>query len=118
MAITSIGLGLGRAIPNPVAIVERLWRPEGRAVGCGHLLVLLPDEIVDAGLSSLSGIERADALVDFSAQGAQLLDMREQCPPDLFLILGGQAFHFGNGLFKCFHHKANIPNRSTRNSCV
>jgi hypothetical protein len=41
--------------------------------------------------------------------------MREQRPPDLFLILGGQALHFGNGLFKCLDHDASIPNRSTQN---
>jgi len=79
----------------------------------GHLPVLLADEIVDAGLPSLSGIERADALVDFRAQRTQLLDVREQCPSDLFLVLGRQALNFGNGLFKCFDHEANIPNRST-----
>src|SRR5581483_11670331 len=74
-------------IPNPLAIVERLRRPERRAPGYGHLPVLLPDKIVNAGLSSLSRIERADTLVDFRAQRAQLFDMREQCPPDLLLIL-------------------------------
>jgi hypothetical protein len=103
-------------IPNPLAIVERLGRPERRAASFGQLPVLLPDEIVDAGLSSPSRIERADALVDFGAQRAQLFDMGEQCPPDLFLILGGQALHFGNGLFKCLDHVSSIPNRSTQNS--
>ena len=44
--------------------------------------------------------------------------MGEQCPPDLFLILGGQTLHFGNGLFKCFDHEISIPNRSTQNSSV
>jgi len=58
----------------------------------------------------LSRIERAEALVDFRAQGAQLFDVREQCPPDLFLILGGQAFHFGYGFFKCFDHETSIAN--------
>ncbi len=92
--------------PNPLAIVERLGRPERRAPGFGHLPALLPDEIGDARHSSLSRIERADALVDFRAQGAQLLEMGEQRPPDLFLILRGQALHFGNGLFKCLDHDA------------
>jgi hypothetical protein len=105
-------------IPNPLAIVERLGRPEGRALGLRHLPVLLPDEIVDAGLSYLSRIERAEALVDFRAQGAQLFDMGEQCPPDLFLILGRQTLHFGDGLFKCFDHEISIPNRSRQNSSV
>ncbi len=101
-------------IPNPLAIVERLGRPESRAPRFGHLPAFLPDEIVDAGLSPLSRIERADALVYFRAQCAQPLDMREQCPPDLFLILGGQALHFGNGLFEGFDHDTSIPNRSTQ----
>ena len=48
-----------------------------RAPGVGHLPVLLPDEIADTGLSSLSRIERADVLVDFRTQCAQLFDMRE-----------------------------------------
>ena len=64
----------------------------------------MPNESADAGVSSLSGIEGADALVDFGAQGAQLPDVREQSPSDLFLILCGQVLHFGNGLFKCFNH--------------
>jgi hypothetical protein len=34
-------------IPNLLAIVERLGRPESRALGVVHLLGLLPDEIVD-----------------------------------------------------------------------
>jgi hypothetical protein len=41
--------------------------------------------------------------------------MREQCPSDLFLILGGQALHFGNGLFKCFDHGGSISIRPTQN---
>src|SRR6185437_5843613 len=102
-------------IPNPLAIVERLGRPESRTPDFGHLPVLLPNEIVDTGLSSLPRIERVDAFVDFRAQCAQLFDMRQQCPPDLFLILGGQPLHFGNGLFKCFDHDASISNHSTQN---
>lgn len=81
-----------------------------------ELPILLPKKNVDAGLSSLSRIERADAFVDFRAQGAQLLDMGEQCPPDLLLIFGGQALHFGDGLFECFDHGASILNRQTQNS--
>jgi hypothetical protein len=99
---------------NPFAIVERLGRPESSAPGFGHLPVLLPEKIVDAGLSALSRIERADAFVDFRAQGAQLFDMREQRPPDLLLILGGQALDFGNGLFKCLDHDGSVPNGSRR----
>ena len=76
-----------------------------------------PEKIVDAGLPSLSRIERADALVDFGAQCAQLLDVGEQRPPDLFLILGGQALHFGNGLFECLDHGASIANRAAQNRC-
>jgi hypothetical protein len=56
----------------------------------------------------------ADALVNFRAQGAQLVDMREQGPPDRFLILGGPALHFGNGLFVCFDHGGSISNCSTQ----
>jgi hypothetical protein len=41
--------------------------------------------------------------------------MREQRPPDLFLILGGQALHFGDGLFQCLDHQTSISNRSTQN---
>jgi len=59
-----------------------------------------PEKISDAGLFALSGIERDDALVDFGAQGTHLLDMGEQRTADLFLILGGQALQFGNGLIK------------------
>jgi hypothetical protein len=87
-------------IPNTFAIIERLGRPDSAAPGFGHLPVLLPQKIVDTGFSSLPRIEGANALVDFRAQGAQLFDMREQCPPDLFLILGGQALDCGNGLFE------------------
>src|SRR4029078_6006853 len=94
----------GVIVPDTLAIVERLRRPKRHAPGCGHLPVLLPDEILDAGLSALSRIERADALVDFRAPRAQLLDIREQCPADLFLILGGQALDCGYGLFKRFDH--------------
>jgi hypothetical protein len=36
--------------------------------------------------------------------------VREECPPNLFLILGGQALDFGYGLFKCFDHDASISN--------
>lgn len=54
----------------------------------------------------------ADALVDFRAQGAQLLDVREQRPPDLLLILSRQALHFGNGLFECYDHDGSIADRS------
>lgn len=96
---------------NVRALADKNYAP-----GLGHLPALLPDEIVDAGLSSLSRIERADSLVDFRAQGAQLFDMREQCPPDLLLILGGQALYFGNGLFKRFDHDGSIANRSPQNS--
>ena len=103
-------------VPNPLAIVERLGRPARLSARFGRLPGLLPEKIVDAGLSSLPRIERADALVDFRAQCAQLFDVREQCPPDLFLILGGQTLHFGNGLFECLDHGSSIPNRSTRNS--
>jgi hypothetical protein len=42
--------------------------------------------------------------------------MRQQCPPDLLLNLGGQALHFGNGLFKCFDHDTSIANRSTQDT--
>ena len=90
--------------------------PEFAAFHPGYgLTVLLPDEVFDAGLASLSRIERADALVDFGAQGAQFLDMRQQRPPDLLLILGGQALHFGDGLFQCLDHQTSISNRSTQN---
>src|SRR5205807_2887313 len=82
------------------------------------LPVLLPDEIVDGGLCSLPRIERANAPIDFYAQCAQLFDMREQRPPDLFLILLGQALHFGNGLFKRFDHDANIPNPQCKTASV
>jgi len=105
-------------IPNPFAIFERLGRPKSRAPSFGHLPVLLPDEIVDAGLSSLTRIERADAPVDFRAQRAQLLDMRQQCPPDLLLILGGQTFHFGDGLFEFLDHYDSIPNCSARGEAL
>jgi hypothetical protein len=81
-------------------------------VGLSHLPVLLPDEILDAGLPSLSRIEGANAFVDFRAQCAQLFDLGEQGLPDLFLTLGGQALDFGYGLFKCFDHHASISNRS------
>src|SRR5215218_568640 len=50
----------GVVIPNPLAIVERLGRPERRAPGFGHLPALMPDEIGNARHSSLSRIERAD----------------------------------------------------------
>ncbi len=53
----------------------------------------------------------ADALVDFGAQGAQLLDVGEQRPPDLLLILGRQALQFGDGSFEGLDHGASIPNR-------
>ena len=49
-------------MPNPLAIVERLRRPESRAPGFRHLTVLLPHEIVDAGRSSLPCIERTNPL--------------------------------------------------------
>jgi hypothetical protein len=51
---------------------------------------VLPNEAVDSGLFSPSRVERADAFVDFRAQRAQLFDMSEQCPSDLFLVLGGR----------------------------
>jgi hypothetical protein len=38
--------------------------------------------------------------------------VREQRPPDLLLILGRQALHFGNGLFECFDHGASIVRRA------
>ena len=101
-------------IPNPFAVSESLRRPERHAPGLGHLPILLSDEIVDAGLSSLSCIERTDALVDFRAQCSQLLDVREQGPSDLFLILGGQPLYLGNGLFECFDHNHIIPDRTTQ----
>jgi hypothetical protein len=43
----------------------------------------LPEEVVDAGLASLARIERVEALVDLSTQGAQFFDVGEQRPPDL-----------------------------------
>jgi hypothetical protein len=89
--------------------------PAAAAAAFRHLPVLLPDEIADLGLCSLPCIERADTLVDFRTQCPQLSDMREHCPPDLFLILGRQALHFGNSLFKRFDHGTSIPDRSMRN---
>jgi hypothetical protein len=47
---------------------------ESRALGFGHLPVLLPDEVSGAGLCSPYRVERADSLVDFLTRGAQLLD--------------------------------------------
>ncbi len=44
-------------VANPLSIVERLGRPERRAPGPGHLPVLLPEKIVDAGLYSLPSTE-------------------------------------------------------------
>ena len=101
-------------ILNPFAVSESLRRPERHAPGLGHLPILLSDEIADAGLSTLSCIERTDALVDFRAQCSQLLDVREQGPSDLFLILGGQPLYLGNGLFECFDHEHIVPDRTTQ----
>jgi len=43
--------------------------------------------------------------LSISARNArQLLDMRRAASPDLFLILRGQALHFGNGLLKRLDH--------------
>lgn len=49
------------------------------------LPVLLPEEIVNARFSSLSCVERAQPLIDFSAQGTQLLGMRDQRTVNLIL---------------------------------
>jgi hypothetical protein len=103
-------------IPDTVAIGERLGRPQSGAPGGRHLAVLLPEEVVDAGLASLARIERVEALVDLSTQGAQFFDVGEQRPPDLFLILGRQALHFGNGLLKRFDHASTISGHRTQDS--
>jgi hypothetical protein len=105
----------GIMIPDSLAIVDCFGRPHSSAAGAGHLSILVPEKISDAGLFALSGIERGNALVDFGAQGTQLLDMREQRTADLFLILGGQALQLGNGLFKRFDHDGTIPDRTGQN---
>src|SRR5437870_3556361 len=81
---------------NPKSSHDRRAPPATKEphLSSAMLPVFLADEIVDAGLSSLPRIERANTLVYFRAQCAQLFDMQEQCPPDLFLILGGKAFYF------------------------
>jgi hypothetical protein len=103
-------------IPDTFAIIDRLRRPKCRAPRSGHLPVLLADEILDAGLFSLSGVERANAFVDLCAQRAQLLDMREHRPPDLLLILSGEAFDFGYCFFQRFDHDASMPKPSMEGS--
>jgi hypothetical protein len=73
------------------------------------LLVLLPNEILDVQFSALSGIERADALVDFNPELAQLFNVREQLAANLFLIGIGQVCYFGDGLFENLDHNNSIP---------
>jgi len=60
-------------------------------------LARLSEKGLDIELLPLPRIEGADTLVDFASQGAQLFDMREQSPPDLFLIGIGQVRDFLNG---------------------
>src|SRR3972149_3317255 len=58
-------------IPNPFAIVERLGRPERRTPGSSHLPVLLPDEIVDTGLSLPCPASRERMPLSISARNAR-----------------------------------------------
>ena len=68
----------------------------------------LGEELFDVELFSLTGVERADAFVEFGAKAMKLLDMREQLLPDFLLIGIGKPRRFGNGAFERFDHVATL----------
>lgn len=73
--------------------------------------VLFLDEFFDVERRALAGVERANALVEFCPQPAQLFDVRQELPADLFLIGFGQPSYLGNRLFKRLCHDGIIPDR-------
>src|SRR6266571_2515588 len=71
--------------------------------------VHLPEKFVQVERLALARVERSDALVDLRPQLAQLLDMRQESPADLFLICFRQVRHFGDRSFKALDHAFNVP---------
>jgi len=110
LAVAGEALGYSNCAVLPQVRVEGRVKP-GHDEWENYASLIRP--MLDAPLAR---IERAQALVDLAAQGAQLLDMGEQRPADFFLILGRQALHFGNGLFERFDHASTISGHPTQDS--
>ena len=76
--------------------------------------VHLPEKFVRIERLALARVERSDALVDLRPQPAQLLDMRQESPADLFLIYFRQVRHLGDRSFKALDDALNVPRCSCR----
>jgi hypothetical protein len=72
-------------------------------------LVLLLQELFDVQRPALASVERADALVDLGPELAELLDVRQQSPADLFLVGIRQIRQFSDCQFKALYHGYTIP---------
>lgn len=70
--------------------------------------VLLTKEFVDIEGFALPAIQGTDAFVDIAAKIAQLVDMRQELAPDLFLIGIRQIGDFYDRLFERLDHGVNI----------
>ena len=71
--------------------------------------VHVPEKVFHVERLALARVQRSDTLVDFRSQPAELLDMRQELPTDLFLVCFRQVRHFGDGSFKALDQAFNVP---------
>src|SRR5690348_16796435 len=82
--------------------------------------VQLIEELFYIELHGFAGVQRADALVDILAELTQFLDMREQLPTNLLLVVLREDCDLCQRLFEHLHHAGIIanPNSAARISTV
>jgi hypothetical protein len=68
------------------------------------------EEFLDIERGARTGVQRADALVDILAELTQFLDMRQQLPTNLLLVVLREHRNSRQRLFERLHHPAIIPN--------
>jgi hypothetical protein len=68
------------------------------------------EEFLDIERGARTGVQRADALVDILAELTQFLDMRQQLPTNLLLVVLREHRNSRQRLFERLHHPVIIPN--------